>query len=122
MVTVTTVGPNAVFEIKGADRFWSLESRLQIPLAHIREARRAPAEMPGWTGWLHLDGMKIAGAHIPGVIAAGTFYHRDGWVFWDVHDPSRAVEILLHDEHLARLVVEVADPEQTIVLLNSARC
>jgi hypothetical protein len=121
MVTVTTDGTNAVFEIKGADKLWSLTSRLEIPLAHIKEARRAPDHMPGWTGWLTLDGAKIAGAHIPGVIAAGTFYHKDGWVFWDVHHTAQAIEVVLHDETFSRLVVEVEDPDRTIALLNATK-
>jgi hypothetical protein len=121
MVKVTVEGPHAVFEIEGLDRLWSLRSRLEIPLAHIRQVKPAPPEMPGWMDWLTVNGMKIIGTHLPGVIAAGTFYHKDGWVFWDVHDPAQAIEITLGDETYARLVVQVDKPLETIALLNSAR-
>jgi len=120
MVTVSVVGTSAVFDVQGADKLWSLRSRLEIPLAHIRDVRPAP-EMPGWLDWLSLDGVKVVGAHLPGVIAAGTFYHKDGWVFWDVHDAAKAIEIVLDHEEYSRLVVEVADPQQATAALNAAR-
>ena len=64
-------------------------------------------------------GLKIAGADIPGVISAGTFYHHGKWVFWDVHNPESVIVIDLHDERYEKLIVEVADPADTVTRLQA---
>ncbi len=48
------------------------------------------------------------------MITAGSFYSHGELVFWDVHDPDKAIGIELRDERYARLVIEVADPEAEI--------
>jgi hypothetical protein len=65
-------------------------------------------------------GVRARGAHVPGVITAGTFHIPGERVFWDVHDPAKAVVIELADEHYARLVVQVADPRATVVLVENS--
>jgi len=57
---------------------------------------------------------------VPGVITAGTFYQDCGRVFWDVHDPEKTVTIDLNEERYSQLIVEVADPETAIKLIQSA--
>ncbi len=51
---------------------------------------------------------------------AGTFYQGDKWVFWDVRHPENAIVVELRDERYAKLIVEVADLEAAIGLLNKA--
>jgi hypothetical protein len=41
-------------------------------------------------------------------------------VFWDVHDPGKTIVIDLHDERYNQLVVEVADPEAAVKLIQNA--
>ena len=65
-------------------------------------------------------GIRAPGAHVPGVINAGTFHIHGERVFWDVHDPAKAVVIELADEHYARLVVQVADPGATVALVETS--
>ena len=36
MIDVTIAGSNAIFEVEGWDKLWSLRSRLTIPLARPR--------------------------------------------------------------------------------------
>jgi len=57
---------------------------------------------------------------VPGVITAGTFYQDGKRVFWDVHHPERTIVIDLHDEHYNQLVIEVADPQAAINLIQTA--
>ena len=114
MVTISIEGADLVLEVQGFDKIWSLRSRLQIPLAHIRAIHPAPDEARRW-----FHGLKLAGSHIPGVISAGTFYEDHGLVFWDVHDPDNAVALDLVDERYHRLVVEVADPGAAIRLVQN---
>ncbi|NUW41182.1 hypothetical protein [Nonomuraea rhodomycinica] len=114
MARISIDGDSLVVEIEGLDKLWALKSRLVIPLVNVRGATADP----GIVG--DPKGLRAPGAHIPGVIAAGTF-HRDGEkVFWDVHDPAKAVVIELADERYARLVVEVADPRATVALVERA--
>jgi hypothetical protein len=54
------------------------------------------------------------------VISAGRFYSHRQLVFWDVHDPRRAIAIELRDERYARLVLEVEDPEAEIARVQQA--
>ena len=104
-----------VVSIHGADRIWSFKSRLEVPLEHVEGAERDEAEARTW--W---HGVRAAGAHIPGVLAAGTFHGHGERVFWDVHQPENAIAIRLRDERFARLVIEVEDPDGVVSKINSA--
>lgn len=105
-------GDALVVGIEGLDKLWALKSRLTIPQANIRGATADLGMIKS------PKGIRAPGTHIPGVITAGTF-HTDGeYVFWDVHDPAKAVVIELADERYARLVIEVDDPRATVDLVE----
>ncbi len=115
MATIGIEGNDLIIDVQGMDKFWSLKSRLTIPLAHVRGATADPSiagePHKGWRG---------PGTHLPGVIVAGTF-HQDGTrVFWDVHHQDKAVVIELKDETYQRLVIEVDDPRATVELIEGA--
>ena len=115
MVDITLSGDNAIFEVEGFDKLWSLKSRLQIPLAHIKGAHADPEPAMGW-----LQGYKVWGTDIPNVFKAGTFFQSAGLVFWDVHDPLNTIVIDLENEHFAKLIIEVAAPDAAVSLLQQA--
>ena len=115
MVDISVHGGLATFEVEGADKLWSLRSRLEIPLAHIRGVRADPEAARGW--W---HGFRMPGTQLPGVITAGTFYQHGKRVFWDVHHPEYTIIVELADERYDELIIEVADPEAAVALLNSA--
>ncbi len=100
--------------IEGWDRIWALQSALKIPLEHVAGARSGEPEASDW-----FKGIRF-GTNLPGLVTAGSFYKHGDWVFWDVHDPARAVAIELHDEHYRRLIVEVDDPAATIAAIEAA--
>ena len=83
MVRVTVLGDRAVFEVEGLDKLWALKSRLDIPLAHIRDVVVDPDQVGRW--W---HGLKVWGTEIPGLFAAGTFHYHGELVCWDVRDPG----------------------------------
>lgn len=56
---------------------------------------------------------------MPGVITAGTFYQDGKRVFWDVHHPEKTIVIDLHDERFNQLVVEVADPDAAVKMVQT---
>jgi hypothetical protein len=115
MVEVTVRDGIAVFAVEGVDKLWALKSRLEIPLAHIRDVR---LDAEAARGWWH--GFKALGTDVPGVITAGTFYQHGKRIFWDVHDPERVIVIGLKDERYDELIIEVADPVAVISLLQTS--
>ena len=111
-------GDSLIVDIEGADKLWTLKSRLEIPLANVVGADTAEAEAREW-----LHGIRLGGTHIPGVISAGRFYSHGKhgkWVFWDVHDPAKAIGIELRDEHYSKLIVGTDNPEDQIKRISTA--
>ncbi|MGE5819502.1 MAG: hypothetical protein ACM37Z_15885 [Deltaproteobacteria bacterium] len=113
MVTIKIDGDKAIFEVQGWDKLWSLRSRLEIPLSHIKGARIDPAPAMGW-----FQGLKLAGTDVPNIFRAGTFYQQGELVFWDVHEPKNTIVIDLDHERYKKLIIEVADAEQEIKKIN----
>jgi hypothetical protein len=96
-----------IIDLQGLDKIWALKSRLEVPVEHISGVRRAEDEP--------VPIIRLPGTFVPGLITAGTYYEAGGdRVFWDVHDQKKAIVIDLRDEHFAKLVIEVADPEASI--------
>lgn len=115
MVSVEIAGDMLVLEVHGLDKLWSLRSTLHIPLSHVTKAETAEGAERGW-----FQGIRLGGTFVPGVLTAGTFYQKDGFVFWDVHDSAKAIRISLNHETYHELVVEVASPNDAVTTINSA--
>ncbi|HEY2496513.1 MAG TPA: hypothetical protein VGK24_05545 [Candidatus Angelobacter sp.] len=115
MVDLSIAEGKLTLHVRGADKLWALKSSLEIPLAHIADVR-ADSEVA--RGWYH--GIRMPGTNVPGVITAGTFYQDGKRIFWDVHDPVKTISIDLHDERYSQLIVEVADPDAAVKLIQSA--
>jgi hypothetical protein len=115
VVEVTIEGDRVVFNVEGLHKLWSFRSRLDIPLAHVIDVE-VNAEQVG--RWWH--GIRLLGAEVPGLFAAGTFHYQGELVFWDVSDPSRTIIVSLDHERYRKLIVEVADPEDTVARLRAA--
>lgn len=115
MVDITVDREKAAFEVQGWDKLWSLRSRLEIPLAHIKGAHADPTPAMGW-----LQGLRLAGTSIPNFFRAGIFYQEGNLVFWDVHHPEKAIVVDVEHEHFAKLIIEVADPAAAVKLIEDA--
>jgi hypothetical protein len=115
LVDLSIAEGKLTLHIRGADKLWAFKSSLEIPLVHIAGVRADPATARGW-----YHGIRMPGTNVPGVITAGTFYQDGRRVFWDVHDPEKTVAIDLHDERYSQLIVEVADPDAAVKLIQSA--
>ena len=111
MTKVSITDSKLTIEVQGWDKLWSLTSRLEIPLEHVNDVRPADDVV---------EGIRLPGTHVPGVITAGTFVHEGNCVFWDVHDPTNAIALDLRDERYSKLVIEVADPTETIDAIKHA--
>jgi len=114
MTAISVSEGNLVLEVEGWDKVWSLRSRLVIPLAHVHGITADPHIAEHW--W---KGIRLLGTHLPGVIAAGTFYQHGDWIFWDVHHPEKVVAIDLDHERYSKLIIEVADPAETVARVQT---
>lgn len=114
MAQVRIDDDNLVVVIEGLNKLWALKSTLTIPLANVRGATADPGIVK------EPKGLRAPGAHVPGVLTAGTFHLDGDRVFWDVRDAGKAVVIELADEHYARLVLQVEDPRSTVDLVEGA--
>ena len=104
MSHVRLEGAELVIALDGLMRLAAARRELRVPLAHVADAYAAP-EPP--RGLLHeLQQLHNAGTHIPGVMKVGTFIAADGPVFYALHDPLRAVAVVLSGERFVRLMIE----------------
>jgi hypothetical protein len=109
MIEISIQDDKAIFEVQGWDKLWSLRSRLEIPLAHIKGAHKDPKPAMGW-----FQGLKLAGTDLPNLFRAGTFYQQGELIFWDVHHPENTIVIELDHERYGKLIIEVADPDAEV--------
>ncbi len=114
MVDLAVSEGKLLVNVRGADKIWSFKSSLAISLEHVAGIRIDSTVVKSW--W---HGLRLPGTNVPGVITAGTYYQDGKKIFWDVHNPNRAVVIELRDESYDRLIVEVADPEAAVALIAS---
>jgi hypothetical protein len=117
MAHITLADGVLTVTMRGIDKILALRGHVSVQLAHIRGVEVRPDEARRF--W---HGLRV-GTNIPGVVTAGTFYTGDGAVFFDVHDPERAIAIDLADETYRRLIVQVDDddtPEATAARIRAA--
>ena len=112
MVSVTLDGDTFIFEIKGFHKIWAMQSKITISKENIIRAYQNKNEFTFWRGF------RMPGTEIPGIITAGTFYKK-GRNFWDVMNKKNALIVELKDNYYKKLIIEVANPEETMRLLNT---
>lgn len=116
MAEVTIDGTDLLVTIHGIRRVLALKSELRIPLEHVAGVALDPTvddELPKAME-------KRAGADVPHLYYGGTFVQDGDRVFWDVRHPDRAIVIHLSDEELARLIVDVDDPDAVVARVQAA--
>ena len=115
MAEIELTATTLIVHIRGADQFFALKSKLEVPLKHIAGIDvRPPDAGQIW------HGLRVGGSNLPGVITAGRFLQHGQWAFWDVHDPDKAIAIRLHDERYGKLVVGVDLPDATAEAIRAA--
>ena len=114
MATIELTPTSLVVHITGADQFFALVSRLEVPFEHIAGV---DASVPEAHSVYH--GLRM-GTNLPGLITAGRFLQHGEWAFWDVHDADKAIGIRLRDEHYAKLIVGVDNPQLTAEQISNA--
>lgn len=118
MATIELTPDKLGIHLTGSDKFLALKSQLEIPLEHVVSAEIDPQTRQEWQSWYL--GLRVPGTHVPGVIAAGTFYKHGERVFWDVQHPEQTITINLAHDKYSKLVVEVDDPAATVAVIQQA--
>lgn len=103
--------------VGGWDRVWGLRSRIEVPLARVRDARVVDlAEVRG-DRWLRTGGLGV-----PGVASVGHFRGREAkrqW--WRVYRAARVLVIELTPEsHFDRIVLPLEDPDAVAARIREA--
>jgi hypothetical protein len=98
-----------VIHFPGASALLAWRSRLAIPLSHVVNVRLQPPEARFED--TIVEGNRGIGTYVPGKIAVGSVYTRDGNAFYAVRHPGRAIAIDVRGEDFAQLVVEVETEE-----------
>jgi hypothetical protein len=115
MVEISIIDGSLVVNVLGSHKLFALESRITVPLTHVKSARHDPEHANRW--W---HGLKLPGTDIPGFFAAGSFWTTDGWRFWDVRHPEQSITIEVRDEHFVEIIVDVEDPDTECARINAA--
>ncbi|SRR5579875_846714 len=101
-------GKNVLFQLHGIDRILAIKSSLKVPVEHIIDVSTERAD------WQAFKQLKLAGSNIPGVVKDGRYYSpKDGWLFYEMHDPDKCVTVTLKDEKYNRIIFEVQDKEES---------
>ena len=115
MVDIGITDDYVTFRVAGLHKLWALKSRVRVALRNIVEVQAGAEAVPsGWAGW------RLPGTYLPGVITAGSYRKNGLWTFWDVVRPAKALVVTLKGHRYARLVVEVARPEEEVHRLKQA--
>ena len=92
-------------KLEGIKKFLALKGTLKIPLRCIKKISTTPAK------WLIFT--PKSGTNFPGVIMAGTFFRREGMVFYYVRDLKNCITLSLANHKYAKVVIEVDDKTKT---------
>ncbi len=112
MTEVSISENKLIIEVKGWHKLWAFKSRLEVPIENLIGARPATSE--------RVKGFRVPGTYIPWVITAGTYYGKEGRVFWDVCNLNHAIAIDLRENRYSKFVIEVQKPDQTLTLIRQA--
>lgn len=113
MVKIEKQGENFIFEVKGLHKLWALKSQITIPKDNVINA------YPNEENLNWIEGLRMPGTHIPGLITSGTYILKDGTIFCDVSDHQKSIVIELKDEYYKKLIIEVENVETAINTLTS---
>jgi len=115
-VSVDLQQQKLIVVVEGIEKLWLLNSRLEIPLAHVKSASINPEV----AGNLPYPRQERGDPEWHAPISAGTFYQHGNRVFWEVTDPAKAVVIELNHDTYTELVVQVEDPAAVVAEVNRA--
>jgi hypothetical protein len=106
---MTATERGLIVEPAGLDRFWTWRRRIIVPAEQITSIRVLPRQQ------IESRGVRFPGAHLPGVITAGTYRNGDDQVFWDVRRGEELLVVYCRAGAPYRaLVLEFPDPHAVL--------
>jgi hypothetical protein len=123
MVTATINAGVLKLDLSPLHKVLALKGCLDIPLEAIDRVAKAPEIARAGP-----EGTRNPGTSVPHLINAGSFNSGVKRTFWDVHNPDKAISIWVKggmfssgDDRYDQIVVEVANPDETIAQIEGAR-
>ncbi len=107
-------GSDVVFRLEGVDMVLAIKRELRIPISHIKSVSTEKAD------WNMFNALKVAGARLPGVVEDGRFLSKEGFLFYDMHNPDKCVTVELEGDRYKKVIFEVEDKEATAVMIRGA--
>jgi hypothetical protein len=106
MASIEIRDGSLVVQLEGLDRLFTMRSSLAVALHHVKSV----VPRPDISRVMYMEmGTRFRGVQVPGIVVAGTIQAQDGsgFVFCDVHDPTRAIEIDLENDPYKQLIIEL---------------
>jgi hypothetical protein len=111
--TVVVEGDEVVVRALGPMALWALRREVRLPVAAVTEVVVADRDdCP--------SGVRSPGAHLPGVLTAGTFRRSGEQAVWFVGRARRVVLVRAPGHQPAAVVAEVADPDAVAARVGDA--
>ena len=92
-------------KLEGIKKFLALKGTIKIPLRCIKRVSTEPVK------WLIFT--PKAGTNFPGVLMAGTFFQREGMVFYYTKNPKKCIILSLDGHRFSKVVIEVNNKLKT---------
>lgn len=102
-----------VVEFSGLESFEAIKKRLEFSLGSIVSVS---TETRRW-----LEGIRVGGTGLPGVIKEGRYILKDGRAFFAMRRPDKSITIEFRDEQYKYLIVEVDDKKKAADRIMQAR-
>jgi len=103
MVRVEIRKDYVLFKLEGAQKFLALKRCVRIPLKNI-ESISTEKVKPLWLA-------RRIGTHMPRIFMAGTFWTREGKIFYYVRNRSKCITLRLKNHEYSKVVFEVDHKE-----------
>ena len=115
MATVALDGAEVVVRLSPLEKLGALHADVRVPRAAVLAVQVVDDPMT------EVRGLRIPGTGVPWVVALGTWRRRGARDFVAVRHRHAGVVVELdpHQAGFSRLLVSVADPEETARLLSS---
>jgi hypothetical protein len=105
---------NLVFTLTGIDKVLALKSKLTIPLNHVKSVSTAKAD------WNYFKMLKVVGTRVPEILIDGIFVSKEGFLFYEMHDPNKCITVELENEKYKKVVFQVSDKKSTEKIIQDA--
>ena len=112
MVKISITKTAVIVNFESYKKFLALKNNLRIPFSSIKSITTLPAK------WLIFT--PKVGTNLPGVIMAGTFFRREGIVFYYVRDLKKCMTISLQNHRYSKVVLQVDDKERVASEIRKA--